>query len=132
MTWNRGPANSWLLKNPMKVELMSYCPASWMISNGWFSQQWDSRRQWYITLKEILCELRWYQKLNSENLALAPGFAGKRHIYHLQVYLQSFNNLHKLSFYINVEELVISTFCICHLWLILHKLSAPVSKSMKP
>ena len=34
MTWIRGLANSWLLKNPMKVEQMSYCLASWVISNG--------------------------------------------------------------------------------------------------
>ena len=37
MTWIRDPANSRLFKNPMKVELMSYCLASRLILNGWFT-----------------------------------------------------------------------------------------------
>ena len=50
------------------------------------SQKWDSGSQWYILLKEILCGLSRYQKLNFENLALAPGFAGECHIYeHVQI-----------------------------------------------
>ena len=37
MTWIRGYANTWLFKNAMKVELMSYCLASRVTSNGWFT-----------------------------------------------------------------------------------------------
>ena len=65
---------------------MFYCLTSRVISNGWFTVKIEIlRANDYITMKEILCELSWYQKLNFENLALAPGFAGERHI--CQLYL---------------------------------------------
>ena len=82
VTWIRGPANSWLWKNLDEcwTNVILSCKPSdfkWQVH----SQKWHSGSQWYITLKEILCGLSWYQKLNLENLTLATGFAGECHIW---------------------------------------------------
>ena len=82
----------------MKVELMSYCKPGdlkWLV----YSQKWDSGSQWCITLKEILCGLSWYQKLNFLNLGLAPGFARERHIcwfLEFKKFLQQYSPVTKL------------------------------------